>query len=137
MSDDAPRRIRPGWLLRKVANPLVRWSGAVPTLSVAGRRTGKPHPLPVHVLELDGQRYLVSARGESEWVQNLRAAGGGEIRRRRKRQRFTATEVPASERPPIIAAYRAKWDSEVKRFYEALPDASQHPVFRLAVIEAD
>ncbi|MEX0666414.1 MAG: nitroreductase family deazaflavin-dependent oxidoreductase [Acidimicrobiia bacterium] len=130
MSEPA-RRIRPGWLLRKVANSMVRWSGAVPTLSVVGRRSGKPQLLPVNVLELGGERYLMSARGESEWVQNLRAAGGGEIRRRRKRQRFTATEVPAAERPPIIAAYRAKWDGEVKRFFEQLPDPAQHPVFKI------
>jgi hypothetical protein len=83
------------------------------------------------VLDLDGEHYLVSARGESEWVRNLRAAGGGEIRRGFKRRRFSATEVADADRPPIIAAYRDKWDKEVKRFYEALPDASEHPVFRI------
>lgn len=102
------------------------------TLAVRGRRSGEWRTVPVNVLDLDGARYLVAPRGETEWVRNLRAAGGGEIRRRRTREAFTATEVSVAERPAIIAAYRDKWDREVKKLFEQLPDPADHPVFRLA-----
>jgi deazaflavin-dependent oxidoreductase (nitroreductase family) len=51
----------------------------VATLHVRGRTTGQWRSVPVNVLELDGEHYLVSARGETGWVRNLRAAGGGEL----------------------------------------------------------
>ncbi len=44
---------------------------------------------------------------------------------------FTATEVPVADRGPVIAAYRKKWDWEVKRYFDALPDVADHPVFRI------
>jgi hypothetical protein len=34
----------------------------------------------VNLLDHDGHRYLVSARGEGQRVRNLRAAGTGELR---------------------------------------------------------
>ena len=87
------------------------------------------------MLEFDGSRYLVAARGITEWVRNLRAAGEGEIRRRRSTEHFRATEVPVGEAPPIIAAYRERWDNEVKKFFGQLPDAPDHPVFRIETKE--
>jgi hypothetical protein len=44
-------------------------------LEVRGRKTGRLISLPVDPLDLDGKRYLVCARGESNWVKNARAAG--------------------------------------------------------------
>ncbi len=73
----------------------------------------------------------MSARGETDWVRNLRAAGGGQLRRRGKTEDVRAEEVAVEDRPPIIAAYREKWDSQVKRYFEQLPDAADHPTFRI------
>ena len=73
-------------------------------LVVKGRNTGEPMRIPVIPVEHGDGRYIVSTRGESEWVRNMRAPGGGEIGGRA----FTAVEVPAEEREPIIAAYREK-----------------------------
>jgi deazaflavin-dependent oxidoreductase (nitroreductase family) len=123
--------LRPDFFTRKIANPLVRLLTSKPTLAVRGRRSGEWRTTPINVLELDGSRYLVAARGITEWVRNLRAAGEGEIRRRRGTEHFRATEVPVAEAPPIIAAYREKWDNEVKKFYGQLPEPADHPVFRI------
>jgi hypothetical protein len=46
-------------------------------------------------------------------------------------EQFRATEVPADERAPVIAAYRAVAGRAVASFFRALPDPADHPVFRL------
>lgn len=119
------------WLHRTVLAPLVMRTGVASTLTVPGRKTGKPQRLPVNVLEFDDQRYLVSPRGETQWVRNLRAAGGGELRRHGRAERFTAEEVPDDMKPDIVAAYRRRWDYQAKNYFEALPDPADHPVFRI------
>src|ERR671931_2096365 len=125
------RYLRPGWLIRRVANPLLMRLGVVPTLAVRGRRSGRWRLVPVNVLELDGARYLVAPRGETDWVRNLRAAGGGELRHGRRAEPFRAVEVPDEDKPPLIAAYLERWGYQVKGQFEALPDPSDHPVFRV------
>ena len=128
--------LRPPWWVRRLANPLIARLGLTPTLAVRGRRSGAWRTVPVNVLEHDGARYLVAPRGQTEWVRNLRAAGGGEIRRRGRAEPFVAVEVPDAEKPPLIAVYRARWDSQVKDVFTALPDPADHPVFRLRSAQA-
>jgi len=123
--------IRPGFFMRRVVNPLLTALRLKPTLAVKGRKSGEWRTVPVNVLEHDGHHYLVAIRGETEWVRNLRAAGAGEIRMGANVERFRATEIPPEERPPIIAAYRALWEREVTAQFRKLPDAADHPVFRI------
>ncbi|KWW97938.1 hypothetical protein TH66_21460 [Carbonactinospora thermoautotrophica] len=125
------RYIAPGRLVRAVVNPLVMRFGAATTLVVRARVTGKTQAVPVNVLDYEGGRYLVAVRGETQWVRNLRAAGECELRRRGRVYRYVAEEVPVEDREPVIAAYRERWDSQVRRFFQALPDPADHPVFRL------
>jgi deazaflavin-dependent oxidoreductase (nitroreductase family) len=106
--------------------------GLLPTLAVRGRRSGEWRTVPVHVLELGGERYLVAPRGDTHWARNLRASGAGELRRRGRVERFRATEVPDEQRRPLIDAYLARWGREVKAIFEQLPDPADHPVFRLS-----
>jgi hypothetical protein len=97
-----PRYRPPGWFAVRVINPLVRWLGAASTLHVSRRTTGALQRVPVNVVELADGRYLVSVRGRTEWVRNLRAAG------------------------------RARWGTgQVRRLLDQLPDPDDHPVFRL------
>lgn len=125
------RYLRPGWLTSRVLNPLLMRLGVVPTLAVRGRVSGEWRTVPVNVLELDGQRYLVAPRGDTEWVRNLRATGRGELRRRAGVEAFRATEVPDREKPRIIDAYVARWGYQVRRYFDELPQPSDHPVFRI------
>jgi deazaflavin-dependent oxidoreductase (nitroreductase family) len=127
-----PRRYwRPDWFTARVTNPVVRWLGAASTLEVPRRRSGTPQRVPVNVLDHGGRRYLVAVRGETEWVRNVRAAGRCAIGRRGRRTAYRTVELPVADRAEVIAAYRARWDSQVRRFWAQLPDPEDHPVFRL------
>jgi deazaflavin-dependent oxidoreductase (nitroreductase family) len=125
------RYLKPGCLISRVANPLLMRFGVVPTLRVRGRKTGRWRSVPVNVLELDGERYLVAPRGETDWVRNLRAAGGGQLQYDRRTEPFTAVEVPDEEKPRVITAYLARWGRQVRSQFEALPDPADHPIFRI------
>ncbi len=125
------RYLKPGWLISRVANPLLMRLGVVPTLWVRGRKTGRWRSVPVNVLELDGERYLVAPRGETDWVLNLRAAGGGQLQYGRHTEPFTAVGVPDEEKARVITAYLARWGRQVRSQFEALPDPADHPVFRI------
>ncbi|HEX3946759.1 MAG TPA: nitroreductase family deazaflavin-dependent oxidoreductase [Acidimicrobiales bacterium] len=125
--------LKPGTVTRKLFNPLAARIGLYGTaaLTVAGRRTGQPCRVPVIPFEHQAGRYVVSTRGESEWVRNLRAAGEGQLERRGQVTRFRAVEIPVAERPPIIAAYRQAAGREVNGYFKSLPDPADHPTFLL------
>jgi hypothetical protein len=58
------RYLKPGWMPSRLVNPLLMRLGIIPTLAVRGRTSGEWRTVPVNVLELAGQRYLVApARG--------------------------------------------------------------------------
>ncbi|MGI9614433.1 MAG: nitroreductase family deazaflavin-dependent oxidoreductase [Acidimicrobiales bacterium] len=127
--------LRPSWFVRKVANPAIAGLGMATTLAVTGRSSGVERTVPVNVLEHDGKRYLLSPRGETDWVKNLRATGGGELRRRGTTERFTASEIDVAERPELIAAYRENWDSQVRKLFEQLPEPGDHPTFLIEAVD--
>src|SRR5262249_58420360 len=74
---------RPNWIARMLNRP---WavlasrgiaSNYLVNLEVTGRKSGRTVSLPVVVVIVDGQRYLVSMLGEHvQWVHNVRAAAG-------------------------------------------------------------
>jgi len=123
--------LRPGFLLRRILNPALRALGVVPVLIVRGRSSGQPRAVAVLVLEMRGGRYLVAPRGDTQWARNLRAAGGGELRRRGKTEHFKAAELPDAEKPALIDAYLKRWGWMVRAQFDQLPEPSQHPVFRI------
>ena len=125
--------VRPPLFVRAIFNPIAMATGlsGVETLQVKGRSSGSLQRLPVIPVDHAGGRYLVSPRGETDWVKNLRAAGGGELRRKRASISFAAFELPVDARPPVIAAYRAKAGRSVASFWKRLPDPADHPVFRI------
>lgn len=122
---------KPNILTRRVMNPLLRrvHGGGAQTLTVLGRRTGRPHAVPVIPVEVDTNRYLVCPYGQADWVRNLRAAGEGELRGTATAERFAAREVPVADRPAVIAAYRAVAGRTVEPYFRQLPDPADHPVF--------
>src|SRR5687767_9516723 len=115
-----PRYIRPGWFTRHVFNPVVSgltrlgisvWGSR--QLRIRGRKSGEWRTNPVNLLTLEDERYLVAARGETEWVRNLRAAREGELRVGRRTEPFRATEVADDHKVPILRAYLKRWKAEV------------------------
>ena len=101
----------PGWFTRNVFNRFVafltrRGVSVVGSrvLAVKGRTSGEWRTVPVNLLELDGRRYLVSPRGEGQWVRNLRAAGTGELRVGKKVEAFRARELGDDEKVPVLRA---------------------------------
>jgi deazaflavin-dependent oxidoreductase (nitroreductase family) len=121
--------------LTKFFNQVLGRLGLKPTLAVRGRRSGQWRTVSVNVLKVDGTRYLLAPRGETEWVRNLRASGEGELRHRGRVERFRAAEVPVGERAALMQAYLERWRSEVRREFEALPDPADHPTFRLEMVQ--
>ncbi|MFF2412600.1 nitroreductase family deazaflavin-dependent oxidoreductase [Streptomyces sp. NPDC058092] len=113
-------------------------------LSVRGRRSGQPQRIPVNPHTHKGAQYLVSARGHSQWVRNMRVAGGGELRVGRKVRTFTAVEIADDEQKALIVrAYLERWGWQVNQYFqgvtakstdaELLAACPDHPVFRIAV----
>ena len=76
------------------------------SLEVAGRHSGVARSVPVVVARYEGERYLVSMLGErSEWVRNVRAAGGRATLRHGRSEDVQLVEVPVERRAPIIKEY--------------------------------
>jgi deazaflavin-dependent oxidoreductase (nitroreductase family) len=125
--------LKPPAFTRRLANPLAMRLNAhgAATLTVAGRRTGKPRRVPVIPVQIGSSRYLVSPYGETEWVRNLRAAGKGELSRKGRTEAFDAVEVPVDQRGPVIARYRDVAGRVVSPYFTKLPDARDHPVFQI------
>ncbi|MFE2143715.1 nitroreductase/quinone reductase family protein [Streptomyces sp. NPDC059456] len=113
-------------------------------LSVRGRTSGRMQRIPVNPHTYEGEQYLVSARGHSQWVRNMRVAGGGELRVGRKVRTFSVTELTDPvEKAAVLRAYLEKWGWEVNRFFQGITAqssdaelraaAADHPVFRITV----
>ncbi len=80
--------------LTQIMNRMFSWVvslGLTPsdtvTVEVKGRRSGRVRSNVLTWVEYEGERYLVSPRGESEWVRNVRAAAGEAVIRHRGRER--------------------------------------------------
>jgi deazaflavin-dependent oxidoreductase (nitroreductase family) len=138
----------PGWFTRNVFNKVVAGLtkagisvAGSRVLEVKGRKTGEWRRTPVNLLDFEGDRYLVAPRGNTQWVRNMRAAGGGRLALGRKTEDFKATEIPPEQAAPLLRAYLTKWKWEVGAFFDGVgPDASDdelrriapdHPVFKL------
>ena len=124
--------VRPGFLMARIVNPVVRRFGLAPALIVRGRRSGERIVVPMgEPLELGGARYLVSGRGETHWVRNLRAAGRAEFRWHGSTEPFDAVEILGPQRDEIVRTYRARLGRGVDRYFREIPDSADHPVFRM------
>jgi deazaflavin-dependent oxidoreductase (nitroreductase family) len=76
------------------------------TLEVAGRRTGRIVRLPLVMVVVDGERYLVSMLGEDvNWVRNVKAADGRVTLRHGRSEDVRLEEVAPEHRAPILKDY--------------------------------
>jgi deazaflavin-dependent oxidoreductase (nitroreductase family) len=145
----APHYKKPGWFTRNVFNRTVAgltrlgisvWGSRV--LEVPGRTSGKPRRTPVNLLTLDDRQYLVSPRGEGQWVRNVRANDGGlDLLLGRLPTHWVARELQDADKLDVLRAYLKRWKAEVGVFFDGVgPDSSDeelrriapdHPVFEL------
>ena len=142
------RYLEPGWFTRNVFNRCVRgltragisvWGSR--ELRVRGRKSGEWRATPVNLLTVDDVRYLVSPRGTTQWVRNIRTSGGGELRVGRRVEDFTVAEIPDEQKVAILREYLRRWKFEVGVFFdghsanssdeELAAIAPGYPVFRV------
>ena len=115
-------------------------------LRVRGRKSSEWHNHPVNLLTYEGEQYLVAPRGLTQWVRNIRVAGGGELVLGSKAQPFKAVEISDDEKIPILRTYLKRWEFEVGVFFQGVsansPEdelrriAPDHPVFRVEPIQS-
>ncbi len=126
---------RPNW----VATVLNRCSAAahafgiapnyLVTLEVRGRRSGRRISLPLVMVIIEGERYLVSMLGaEVDWVRNVKAAGGNVTLRHGRCEEVRLEEVAVERRAPVLKAY-------LKRAPGARPHLPVHKDAPLAAFE--
>ena len=134
----------------KAANTLIRWLAEVGisiagtrALRVRGRKTGRLRGVVINVLTVADLDYLVSPRGHTQWVRNLRVSGEGRLRLGGRTQPFTAVELADDQKSALLRAYLRKWKMEVGVFFAGVgPDSSDdelrriapdHPIFKLTL----
>ena len=139
---------RPDWGTKHIFNPLIAFFTRLGLslrgsriLAVRGRKSGAWRTTPVNLLALDGARYLVAPRGDTQWSRNLRAAGGGELRLGRKHEEFRVEELSDAAKPAVLRAYLKLWKFETGKWFDGVthesPDADvariapDHPAFRV------
>lgn len=142
------RYLEPDTFTRKVFNPLIAgltrlgismWGSRV--LAVRGRSSGEIRTTPVNVLPFEGERYLVSPRGTTQWVRNVRIAGECDLRVGRRVETVRLEELDDAAKPEILRSYLRRWKWEVGQFFDGidadatdeqlLAIAAGYPVFRL------
>lgn len=143
-----PKYQKPSWATQHVFNPLVMLVTRLGLsvrgsriLAVKGRKSGEWRTTPVNLLSYEGGRYLVAPRGNTQWVRNMRAAGGGELRLGSKREAIRVVELADAEKPDLLRAYLKLWKMETGIFFGGVTDASpeddlrriapNHPAFRI------
>jgi deazaflavin-dependent oxidoreductase (nitroreductase family) len=104
-------------------------------LAVRGRTSGEIRTVPVNLLTVDGQPYLVAPRGQVQWVRNIRVAGEGELRIGKRVTAFAAEELADDEKVPVLREYLRKWAWEVGRFFDGLDASSDDAALRAAAAD--
>jgi hypothetical protein len=125
--------VKPPGRAARLFNRLAMYSTLwdVHTLEVARRNAADPQRVPVIPLEHEGALFVVSTRGEADWVKNVRAAGKIRLGQKGQFETYAATEVPAEGCAEILRAYRKKAGREVSGHWKKLPGTPDHPTFKL------
>lgn len=131
---------------RRIVNRIIMWLlklGLMPhpyyLLTVIGRKSGKPHSVPVVNIKADGKRWLVAPYGDVDWVKNARAAGMVALSRGKHSQNFALQELSPGQAAPVLKTYLEKFPI-TQSYFESHPnsslnafesDARSRPVFEL------
>ena len=134
----------PGWMVRMNVAVLRRGLavGSQYLLTVRGRKSGAPRSTPISLVTLDGERYIVSAFSEADWVKNVRAAGEGSLTRGKHSEAVKLVELQVPERELVLRAFLQQVPGGVRFFESPEPDAvaasaSRYPVFRVDPVRGE
>lgn len=109
-------------------------------LEVRGRSSGEIRRVPVNPVRIGTERYLLSPRGETSWVKNIRVSGEGTLRHGRASETFRVEEIPDEAKVPVLRTYLDRWYWQVGKIMHIEKDADdsalrriapEHPVFRI------
>jgi hypothetical protein len=99
--------------IRRLAELGVSIQGST-AVRVRGRTSGQLRGVVVNLLEIDGRRYLVSPRGNTQWARNARAAGEVELGPARRSRSLRIVEVADDAKPDLLKSYLGRWYWQLK-----------------------
>lgn len=99
--------------IRRLAEVGISIQGST-AVQVRGRTSGRLRGVVVNVLTVEGRRYLVSPRGNTQWARNARSAGEVEVGPRRRSRTHAIAEVPDAAKPELLKPYLDRWYWQVK-----------------------
>lgn len=116
--------------------------GPLYLLQTRGRHTGASREVPIAVLGVGGDQWLVSPFGAVAWVHNVRANGEACLRRGAGSRRVHLVEVDDTRIPGLLRTYRRRFAAVpfVRAAFDATPrdplvafarEADHHPVFHV------
>jgi deazaflavin-dependent oxidoreductase (nitroreductase family) len=109
-------------------------------LQVRGRKTGRIYSTPVNILEMDGKRFLVAPRGQTQWVRNAQVSGNVSLKKGFKSEQFRLRTIPDEEKLEILKKYLDSFSTTVQRYFPIpagsppaafQPLAARYPIFEL------
>ena len=115
-------------------------------LRIRGRKSGRLYDFPLRMATLDGQDYILSMMGETQWVRNLRAADTAELIVGQQVAVIHSNEVLGEEKTAFLKWYclhpayelRARFalKADTKHLTTAELDrlANLYPVFRIEYV---
>jgi hypothetical protein len=141
---------KPPAIVSRIANPMmvaaitklgIRPQGMV-VLQVRGRKSGKSLRIPVSPIAVNEGIYLLSPRGEAQWVKNVRAASGAaELWQGRSPSPVILTEVTdPEEKLAVMREYVDRYYLMVGKVMEIPRNPGDdvlrakldnHPIFRI------
>ncbi len=109
-------------------------------LSALGRKTGKRYSTPVNLTYIDGETFLVSPRGETQWIHNIRSSGELWLKRGADNALYRVDEIEGPQKIDVLRVYLSRYNKTVQRFFAVQPGsreeeyekiAHRHPVMRV------
>ena len=150
MSEPAPAFLKPTLMdrwINRIFGLLVGWGLGLShnyLLEVPGRKSGRMYSTPVNIVDLNGKRFLVAPRGETQWVRNARVSGQVWLKKGRLRQQFRLRPIANEDKPVILKTYLDRFKTTVQRYFQIPAGsplnafrqiAAQYPVFELVLVK--
>ena len=146
MNQGQPAFLKPNTMDR-VFNRLFGWLVGIGiglphnyVLQVRGRKSGRIYATPVDVLDYGGKRYLVGARGRTQWARNAQASGQVTLKKGSRHAEFQLRVLHDVEKPEVLKAYLDRFKLTVQRYFpipagspvrDFVSLAGRYPVFEL------